>query len=132
MDVDRLKASAGEGGGHLDFAVDALFAENGDGRTGARDHRGGGGDIKGNDGRDAGVGAVAAQLVFGFGASGIVADRRDAPRDVGPDRAQGEEVFVEQDFAAAFDAEAVVAVERADARGAGLEAVLAERLGNVI
>ena len=128
MDVDCLKSSAGEGGGHLDFAVYTLFAENGDGRTGARDNRGGGGDIKGNDGRDAGVGAVDAQLVFGFGASGVVANCGDAAGDVGPDRAQGEEVFVEEDFAAAFDAKAVVAVERADARGAGLEAVLAERL----
>ena len=70
--------------------------------------------------------------MFLLGGGGVVAHRREAAGDVGPDRAEGEEVFFEERLAAARDAEGVRAVERADARRAGFEAVLAEGEGNVV
>ena len=67
-----------------------------------------------------------------LGGGGVVADLRDTARDVGPDRAEGEEVFFEDCFAAARDAEGVRAGQRADACGAGFETVFAQCEGNVV
>ena len=70
--------------------------------------------------------------MFGFGGGGVVAELRDTAGDVGPDRAEIKEIFFEERFSAAGDAERVRAVEGADARRAGFEAVLAERERNVV
>ena len=67
-----------------------------------------------------------------LGGGGIVAEGGEAAGHVGPDRAESEKVFLEERFAAAGDAEGLRAIQRADARGAGLEAVLAERERNVV
>jgi len=96
-----FEAGSGEGGGHLDFAVHALFAQDRD-RTAWHTVTSLVAAKKSNvtDGRDAGVGADrVAELVLGFGAGGVVAEGGDAAGDIGPDGAQGEEVFVEQDLA---------------------------------
>ena len=134
MDIDGAEAGAGESGGHLDFAVYALLAQDRDGGAGGSGIRKRVGDnalhLERKEWLDAGVGAVLAELVFGIGTGGVVAEGGHPVRHIRPHGAEGEEVFIQEDFAAALDAEAVLAVERTDARGAGFEAVLAEGLRN--
>ena len=84
-------------------------------------------EIEGDFRGDAGVRRVEAEAVFGCGGGGIVTELRDAAGDVGPDRAEIKEIFLEERFSAPRDAERVRAVEGANARRAGFEAVLAER-----
>ena len=58
--------------------------------------------------------SLKAKPVLGLGARRIVAERRDAARDIGPDRAEREEVFLKQHLAALQNAKRVRVVERAD------------------
>ena len=132
VDVHGLEAGAGEGGGHLDFAVHALLAEDRHGRAnggiGHKRRR----RLKSDFRRQTGVGAVEAEGVLLLGAGRVVAEARDTAGDVGPDVAEGAEVLVEDFLAAALDAEGVVGVERADAADAGFQAVCAEDVGYVV
>jgi hypothetical protein len=129
VDVDRGEAGAGERRGHLDLAVDALFAEDGDGGRSARSDRlnanGGRSGVKVTTGVMPGLVPVEAQLVLLSAAGGLSRRDGDAVGDIGPDRAEGEKVFVEEHLRAARNAEGVRG-SACRARHAGFEAVLAE------
>jgi len=89
-------------------------------------------DVEGQEGADAGVFRVELELVFGFGGGGVVAERGDATGDVGPDRAEGEEVFLVDERIRLADADRMIGVERADVVRAGIETVRAENGEDVI
>ncbi len=103
MHVDRLETRASERGGHLDFAVYALFAQDGDGRTGAEIFRDA--TVEGDLRRDPRIFRIDAELMLGLGARRIVTERGNAARDVGPNGPEGEKIFLEDGFAATRDFE---------------------------
>jgi hypothetical protein len=61
--------------------------------------------------------------VLGIGGRGVVAEGGDAVGDIGPEGTEGGEALVKNFLASAPDAQGVVGIERAEARGAGLEPV---------
>src|ERR1051326_8170803 len=76
--------------------------------------------------RDARIVGLKAELLLLVGAGRIVAELGNAVRDVGPDRAKLEEIFLEYDLAGLANADRVRLVECADAGRHGIELVRAQ------
>ena len=128
--IDRLEAGAMEGMAHLHLAVHPLFAQDGD--PGLRRGLLLGPGLERQHRPDARIAAVELELEFLFGARGVVTHRLDAAGDVRPDGAEIGEAFVKEFGAGLPDAEGEVRVERADARDAGLESVIAQHEVNLV
>ena len=130
VDIDGLKPCTVEGGGHFDLTVNTLLAQDGHRWAVFCDRRRG--DVESDLGGDAWIGSVEFKLVFRLSAGRVIAKCGDAAGGIGPDGAQRGKVVVEQNLAGLTDDEAVIAVECADARSAGFEAVAAQESGDVV
>ncbi len=109
MDIHGLESGFGKGCGHFDFAVNTLFAEDCDGRTGrviVADP-----NVEGDFGRDAWVSGVEFALKLLFSAFGVVSQGGHAAGDVGPRCAEFAEALVKQDGVALGDGDVALDVQ---------------------